>query len=120
MWLSKQLVDDQKTTVDIQLADVTISETGELAASGNMEKRDIIIYAPYGIEAVPPDGSNIIAIDYERARICIGVKSGNFAIAPGEVRISSKGGAYIYLKNDGSVDINGYVFTSKATVKDTI
>lgn len=48
--------------------------------------------------------------------ICVGVKSSVGNLKPGELFLSSTGGATIHLKDDGSVCINGIVITKDGKI----
>ena len=110
MWISKQLAADSSQEPNIQIGSVTISSPENLSVSGMYEKRKIDLYFPYGIESLPPVGSKSILLNCDGKYVCIASHSNISELEPGELRLSSSGGAYIYLKNNGQVIINGIPF----------
>ncbi|MGI6270640.1 MAG: hypothetical protein ACOYKJ_08960 [Candidatus Howiella sp.] len=66
------------------------------------------VLTPYGYLALPAVGSaGRAAPDGEDGYLLAGVIAAAEDLEPGEIRISSAGGAYILLKNSGEVIING-------------
>lgn len=94
-------------------ATVTHSTGGYISASGAQEVCDAPVFAPYGVCGLPCEGAQALLIPTEGGAVCAGVLCKPPAgMQPGEVRLSSAGGAYILLKNSGEVEINGLVITS--------
>lgn len=65
---------------------------------------------PYGIMSTPPNGKNAVALPLGDGEVSLGVTDNEFNTEPGELALFSQGGAYIILKNNGNVVINGRVF----------
>ena len=49
-------------------------------------------------------------------QVCIGVESDSSAVGYGEVKITSLSGAYIHLKNDGSIELNGLLISKEGKI----
>ena len=76
-------------------------------ASGSSLHSGAKLSAPYGYCAVPVKGADAVMLNASGEDYCLGVKFSADGLEPGEIRISSAGGASIELKNDGRVYING-------------
>lgn len=101
MWIARKINAD-KNTAEAERAEVLTGGREPSLQGGGMP--DYI--HPYGFESLIPSG--------ERAAVLggsiLGIGGINADIEAGEVMISSMGGAYILLKNDGRVIINGQSF----------
>ena len=106
MWLSKQINTQIKGTA-AQSA-VVISGGNNAEAASNFNVKGFESYAPFGYIYSAPPGAQILLIDGENGPVNVGVKAESESkIQCGEIIIRSLGGAEIYLKNNGSVVING-------------
>lgn len=106
MWISEYITNNsvrQSVSGGAQI----ISDGGELDASGSFLHSGLSLCAPYGYSAVPTKGDNAVILSASGEEHCIGVRFSADGLEPGEIRISSAGGASIELKNDGRVYING-------------
>ena len=70
------------------------------AESGN------VVMSEIGNNAIIASGEHI-GLPLADKEVCVGVISEVSSVQPGEILLKSKGGAEVYLKNDGSVYING-------------
>ena len=92
--------------------------SGLLSVIGTGETRELDVCAPGGYYWKPRIGQNVIVVKTGaegEAQSIIGSSdapenSTTVNMEAGEIYISSFGGAYIYLKNNGDVIINGQVF----------
>ena len=57
--------------------------------------------------SIPPVKEKAVVLPLADKEVCVGVISEVSSVQPGEILLKSKGGAEVYLKNDGSVYING-------------
>lgn len=91
---------------------VVSSADRRIAAASSDGTAQFSVVAPKGIDYVPQMNDNSVVISSDSERFCIGVRRSDnpYEIQPGELALYSQGGAYIILKNDGSVVINGQVF----------
>lgn len=115
MWLSKMLcVSD--TAGKAEKGRVTLSEPDSFEAGSSVTSRNINSYAPYGYNSLAPVGEEIILVPSSDGQVAIGTKNNSTSLESGEVKIASKGGAYIILKNDGSVIINSIIIDENGVI----
>lgn len=110
MWLLDYVTRNSFSKTDPSCGDVTNCSMGNVAVNTALEHRDMPIVAPYGVVYNPPVGEKSVVLPLTKEQACVGVVSPDKGISEGELMLYSKGGAYILLKNDGTVEINGKVF----------
>ncbi len=106
MWISRQLVKEQSEQ-SVQCARVTLNSNGELEAAASGIERGVNMCVPYGYNCSMPAGTNMLLTHCDGEQTAIGAIMSSEKLNQGEIKISSEGGAFIYLKNNGSVVING-------------
>lgn len=104
MWLTEKLTRQNQNNVVAGGQVITAGNYGIISAETELREPECV--HPFGYYAVAPQGEKIKCLD--------GVVLGSSEPMPqqlleGEILISSAGGAYIKLCNDGSVIINGEV-----------
>ncbi len=104
MWMSK-MISKYEQNQKAEKGSVTLSDRC-IETDGTVKARNIESFAPYGYQTVPPVGEEVMLLPSSHGQVIIGSKSENSDLESGEIKISSKGGASIILKNDGSVMIN--------------
>ena len=107
MWISRQFSETGKASPELQTGKVTLNSGGELEAVSSGVERNIGIYAPYGYAFSLPQGCELLLSQSSGEQAAIGVSMSSHDLKTGEIRITSASGGYIYLKDDGSVVING-------------
>ena len=115
MWMSKRIV----ATSEMEVAEkgkVTLSDN-QLEAGATVTRRNIDSYAPYGYKSVPPVDEDVIMLESNDGAVVLGALSKDEDIESGEVKISSLGGAYIILKNNGDIVLNGLVIDSRGVIQ---
>lgn len=114
MKISKTMIGSQKSDLTCLTSKVITSADRRIAASSSDGMGQFCIVAPKGIDYVPQADDDSVVIPTEKGRLCIGVRraENQYEIAPGELALYSLGGAYIILKNDGSIIINGQKYTN--------
>lgn len=105
MWLSKML-SRSDTSDKAEKGRVTLSGADGFEAGSSVTSRNINAYAPYGYNSLAPVGEEVILLPSSDGQVAMGTKNDSTSLESGEIKITSKGGAYIILKNDGSVIIN--------------
>lgn len=105
MWMSRML-SKNNALEKAEKGSVTISSASDFEAGASVNERNISSYAPYGYSYSPEVGAEVILIPSSDGQVALGTKSSAEGLESGEIRISSKGGATIELKNDGRVVIN--------------
>lgn len=106
MWISRQIMKLQEQPT-VQTGVSTLNRNGEVDAVSTGADRNINIYAPYGYSFSLPAGVDMLLTKSDGEQAAIGVLMKNSNVRPGEVRITAASGAYIHLKDNGSVVING-------------
>lgn len=109
MWISQQMIAAQQNKPSCDAARITGSDS----AQGVNQYRSLPFAGPWGIAYQPPNAAQAVVVSTSAGDTCIGTLAQNKGIQPGELMLFSSGGAEIYLKNNGEVEINGQVFTAK-------
>lgn len=115
MWMSKRIVATSEKEV-AEKGKVTLSDN-HLEAGATVTRRNIDSYAPYGYKSVPPVDEDVIMLESNDGAVVLGALSKDEDIESGEVKISSLGGAYIILKNNGDIVLNGLVIDSRGVIQ---
>lgn len=116
MWISEQMVKPTSQSV-IQTGKSTSNNNGVVEAVSTGIGRDIPVYSPYGYCFSLPVGSDLLLASNDAEQIGIGVLNSSAGLQKGEIKICSMAGGYIYLKNNGSVIINGLEITRDGVIK---
>lgn len=115
MWMSKRIMATSEKEV-AEKGKVTLSDN-QLEAGATVTRRNIDSYAPYGYKSVPPVDEDVIMLESNDGAVVLGALSKDEDIESGEVKISSLGGAYIILKNNGDIVLNGLVIDSRGVIQ---
>ena len=106
MWISKQITKAQETPT-VQTGTSTLNSNGQVEAVSTGAQRNISIYSPYGYCFSLPTGAQMLLAKSDGQQVAIGTLMNSDGVAAGEIMIKSQSGAYVHLKNNGSVIING-------------
>lgn len=109
MWISQQMIAAQRERAAADAARVT----GSNSAQGVNDYRGLQFAGPWGIAYQPPNAAQAVVVSTSAGDACIGTFAQDRGIGPGELLLYSAGGAEIYLKNNGEIEINGQVFKAK-------
>lgn len=109
MWISQQMIAAQKNRPSADTARIT----GADSAQGVNQYRSLPFAGPWGIAYQPPNASQAVIVSTSAGDACIGSLAESRSIEPGELMLFSSGGAEIYLKNNGEIEINGQIFKAK-------
>lgn len=115
MWLSKMISKSNSSSV-AESGNVTIASADSIEANATVNGRNLPTYSPYGYNSVTPVGEEVILIPSSSGQVAVGARSYSAELESGEICISSKGGAKIILKNDGSVVINSVVIDKNGVI----
>ncbi len=109
MWISNKIANGHNENKAVVMeGEITESIGNRVYIQNEEEHRNINIMAPYGIVCVPPVGEEALIVSFGESALCTGViMPEKEQLEPGELMLSSVGGASIVLKNDGRVLING-------------
>ena len=117
MWLSERLSKNQ-TEQAPEKGTVTLSHGNTLEAGAAMNSRSVRECAPYGYASKTPAGAEVMLLPVSDGQLALGINQETSELAPGEVKITSLGGASLVLKNDGTVVINSkFVIDREGNVK---
>lgn len=106
MWISQQILSAQTKQPPADVAQIT----GNAAAQGTAEYRGLPFAGPWGIAYQPPNAANAVIVATNAGNACIGTLAEDKGLQPGELLLYSSGGAELYLKNNGDIEINGQIF----------
>lgn len=107
MWIAENLSKNSINKPTAESGNVVVSEIGKNAMIASGVHRGFNFATPYGIFSIPPVQEKAVILPLADTEVCVGVISEISTVEPGEILLKSKGGAEVYLKNDGSVYING-------------
>ena len=97
---------------------VTMGRGDLIEAGATVNSRSIKSYLPYGYSSLVPKGEEVILVPSTDGNVALGTRAKSEELESGEIKISSKGGASIVLKNDGRVIINGsYIINSQGVAE---
>lgn len=111
MWLNKRLK-KENTDMSVHSASVLGASENGLHINGRSQSTNTAQLMPFGVFSVPPNGQNAVVADIASRKLCLGVEGSppeGVSLEAGEVLLYSLGGAYIHLKNNGTVVIKGTV-----------
>ncbi len=104
MWMAKQIARTEKKSPAADLSQVAAKET---IRPGTVS--ELLFCSPPGISYKASAYARGILLDTSVGTVCPGTLMENQNIEEGELYLFSQGGAYIYLKNNGEVEINGQI-----------
>ncbi len=116
MWISRQITNGQDREL-VQSGRVTLNTAGQVEAVSTGAERNVNMYSPFGYSFSVPSGCEVLLTNSDGQKAALGVLMENDGLACGEIKISSPSGAYILLKNNGSVVINGKEIDKSGVIK---
>lgn len=117
MWISRMLSKSREAE-RAETGCITMGLGDLIEAGSTVNSRSIKAYSPYGYSFSAPEGEEVILVPSTDGNVALGTRTKNEELESGEVKISSKGGASIVLKNDGRVIINGaYIINSQGVAE---
>ncbi len=107
MWILNYVTKNSVGELPAEKGQVKSSSEGKVHINASSDFAAIPIVAPYGISWAAPSGEGSVVINAGGSDVCLGTIAKENDLSPGELMLSSSGGASIVLKNDGGVYING-------------
>lgn len=107
MWLMNYITKNSMTVPIAVKGNVSNTNDGDLSIESSEQHKQLRACLPYGVYSVPPIGARAVVLPLDDGEINIGTISSTGEIEAGEIMLKSSGGASLYLKNDGTVLING-------------
>lgn len=109
MWISGQIADNSRKNSEISKGSVVkITPEGVTVKSGE-EYKDIPLISPSGMKYVPTEGEEVAVFPMEDGAVCSPMYVKDNELDVGELMLKVPSGAYIWLRNNGQVVINGQV-----------
>ena len=90
------------------VAQVTYSDGSGFGALGESERRHMPFFGPRGMSWMPCEGDSVLIARENGVDICLGVL-GRAQMAPGEIYMTTPGGAVLHMKNNGEIRLNDMV-----------
>lgn len=119
MWMSKNMVRSKQSENEKAEKGCVTMSSNQLETGSTVISRGIESYAPYGYQCSMPVGEDVMIIPSDNGQAVIGALSNpSKHLAVGEIKISSKGGATIILRNDGSIELNSLVIDRNGVIMD--
>ena len=111
MWLLKNLSINSNKDKVADKGTITVSNQGGLNVKTSQDHIGVPVVSTYGIDSKPPIGENIVVLPVGENNVCIGYVCKGEDLEEGEIKLFSKGGASLILKNDGRILANGVDIT---------
>lgn len=114
MWLAKSAAPKSQGSFGCQFRPARVSwiEQYHSFFVGEFEYRDLPVCSPFGFFSLPPKGQEVLILDSQQRNLLVGAVTESSQlphIQEGEVLVRANSGAFLHLKSDGSVSINGLV-----------
>lgn len=116
MWISRQIVKGSDDVTIESGRSISGTEQGVDMVSTGVE-RNVDVFSPYGYSFSLPGGEGVLTARNADGQAIIGINMKDTRLKQGEIKIVSKSGAYVYLKADGSVEINGLIINKNGVVE---
>lgn len=101
---------DKKTEEYASRGTVLRSEQSGVGISAQVDAQAMQLVHPYGVYSIPCEQDEVIVIPTQDGKyVLLGVVSESQNINQGEILLKSKSGAYIKLRQDGCVEMNGLI-----------
>lgn len=88
-----------------------VTSAGKVVTVNGTAQRQAELYLPPGFSSIPVPGQRVVVFECGTGAVCGGAQSDTEGLLPGEVKITSSGNGYIYLNQNGDVEINGIRIT---------
>ncbi|MDR0913931.1 MAG: hypothetical protein LBM65_02020 [Oscillospiraceae bacterium] len=110
MWLPNYIINSNQNKPLANRGKISAADGENVSVSTFTELRELPVVAPYGVAYCPPVSETSVVLPIADGNVCLGVFAQKKELMPGELMLFSHGGAYIHLKNNGKVIINGQEF----------
>lgn len=117
MWISRQLSQNGSAQSGIESGrSVSSGDEGVNVVSTGAEK-DVVLFSPFGYSFSLPSGESVLSARNASAQAIIGIEMSGKGLRQGEIKITAASGAYIHLRDDGSVVINGLEINKNGVIE---
>lgn len=102
----------------LQIGTVALSGTGGVNISAQVDVAGTAFVAPYGVYSKPPEQERAAMMaDQNGQYYLLGCIASNQPIQSGEILIKAGSGAYLYLKSNGEIELNGLVINQNGQIQ---
>ena len=101
-----RILGESKTVQRAEKGEVTLSSDENWEVNASRAERNIKAYLPYGYSAAAPVGTEVLLLPAADSTVALGARCVTEGLEAGEIKICSKGGASVLLKNDGTIVLN--------------
>ncbi len=115
MWISKQIVKENAEPA-AQTGKSTLNNNGSVEAVSTGVNRDLKLISPYGYSFSLPPGTDLLLMKADGSQLGIGVPAHTSELKTGEIKITAKSGAFIHLREDGSISLNGLMINKNGVI----
>ena len=98
------------------IARVGFADASGFGVVGASQITGALIFAPRGISYRPMPGDHLLLLPAGGADLCVGSLSQTAGLLPGELRLTSGGGAVIHLRANGDISLNGVTITRNGQI----
>ena len=116
MWISRQIV-KENSEPPAQTGKSTLNNNGSVEAVASGVNRDLKLISPYGYSFSLPAGTGLLLMKADGSQLGIGVPANNNNLKTGEIKITSESGAFIHLRDDGNISLNGLIINSSGVIE---
>lgn len=116
MWISSQIVKESSEPY-AQTGKSTLNNNGNVEAVSTGVNRNLKIVSPYGYSFSLPAGNELVLMKADGSQLGIGVPASDSSLKTGEIKITAKSGAFIHLRDDGSISLNGLIINNNGEIK---
>ena len=119
MRISERLYKGRSDALFCDTGRVTNSIKSRVAAECNGGTSMLSMVSPAGIEYIPDKDEDAVILSEDNRRLFMGIRRNHTdnELKAGELLLYSKGGARIYLNNDGEIRITGTVVINGVTLE---
>lgn len=108
MWMNEYIAARSGNREGTAIGQVGDAVNGRVSVSATRDYHRLPMLLPAGIVCIPTQGAPTVVMETPGGAVCAGViTQPPDDLKPGELMLSSAGGATVVLKNDGRVLING-------------
>ena len=110
MWLSEEIATSGKENFEPKLGYITRVNKNRVTVKADTDYSDIKLMSDSTIKSAPRVGDEAIVFPIGDSAVCSVLSSEAGDTKDDEICISNNAGAYILLKSDGTIIINGQTF----------
>jgi hypothetical protein len=110
---------DTQSAQPVRRGTVMLSTQQGLQISACVDGAYLEQVVPYGMISKPCEQDEVLLLPVENGRyVLLGQVTDSSSLSPGEVLLKAKSGASVYLKSDGTVEINGLVISADGKIQE--